>query len=235
MAQLDPDELILRAVHGDANAADCVLAVLDRTTARVTVAEGQYIDFKEQTPFTAESSVAELVRDVLAFSNGDGGIILIGVTDTRDIVGHTPIDPRFLRERLGLYMGTRLDFETVNIRPVIRGRPTILPILIVRRSTGAYPNLLRRDIALPGRFGRKVKYIQGSLFYREGSSTLVEPAGGDINARAVELKFTGASPRTRSSFTLAEDRPGIRLYEHINDRFFGRKNEAADLTVAALR
>src|SRR4030095_3839410 len=33
----------------------------------------------------------------------------------------------------------------------------------------------------------------------------------------------------RSSFALLEDRPLLRLYENINDRFFGRDDELADL------
>jgi hypothetical protein len=57
----------------------------------------------------------------------------------------------------------------------------------------------------------------------------VEPTGGDIDARAGELGFTGASPRTRSSFLLAEDRPGVRLYAHINDRFVGRELDVAEV------
>jgi hypothetical protein len=230
MAQLNPDEVILHAIRGDADASECLLAIVDRDKGRIAIEEGPHIDFKLHFPLSSDSSVAELARDVLAFSNADGGIILIGVTDTGEVAEHLPIDSRHLRERLGAYIGTRLDYETASATPVIRGKQVTLPMLLVRRTLTAYPNLLRRDVMLPGRFGRKVKYLRGSLFYREGFRTIVEPAGGGINARAVELGFTGASPRTRSSFVLAEDRPGVRLYGHINDRFFGRENEAADLT-----
>jgi AAA ATPase domain/Schlafen, AlbA_2 len=230
MAQLDSEEVVLRAVQGDADPAECVLALVLRDWGRVDVAEGPHIDFKERASLVDDFAVAELARDVLGFSNSDGGIILVGVTNAGEIIGHTPVDSLRLRERLGPYVGTRLDYEIGNAKPVLRGRAVNLPFLLVRGSSTAYPNLLRRDIAHPSGFGRKIKYAGGSLFYREGAETRVEPADGDVNARAVELHFTGASPRTRSSFVLAQDRPGVRLYAHINDRFFGREAEAAELT-----
>ena len=43
------------------------------------------------------------------------------------------------------------------------------------------------------------------------------------------MRFSGAAPRTRTSFLLQEDKPGLRLYAPINDRFFGRDAELAEL------
>lgn len=229
MAQLEPDQLLLRAIRADGDPGDCLLALMQRQEGRVAVDEGPNIDFKMQFSLDSEAAIAEISRDVLAFSNTEGGIILFGVSDTGEIVGHSLLDPRKLRERLGPYTGTRLDFEISTIRPVVKGHPLTVPSLLVRRSTTAYPNLLRKDIAFSGKLSRKVKYLAGSLFYREGAQTKVEPTGGDINAKSVELRFTGTSPRTRSSFALEEDRPGVRLYAHINDRFFGRNSEVAHL------
>ncbi|MGH9862968.1 MAG: AlbA family DNA-binding domain-containing protein, partial [Candidatus Acidiferrales bacterium] len=229
MAQLDPDELLTRTIHGDVEARTSVLSLIERKTGQVIVAEGQHIDFKERLDLDKDQSIAELARDIIAFSNTDGGMILVGATDPGKVVGHPAIDSRKLRERLGPYMGTRIDYETANSQPVINGKSTTLPFFLVRRSVTAYPNLLRKDIQLPGRFGLKVKYLRGSLFYREGKETLVEPTGGDIDGRAIALGFTGAAPRTRSSFLIEEDRLGARLYAHINDRFVGRQAETADL------
>ena len=104
-----------------------------------------------------------------------------------------------------------------------------VPFVLVRRSVAAYPTLLRKDIELRPGLIRKVKYCAGSLFYRQGNETLVEPVGGDIDGKARELRFSGAAPRTRSSFLLREDKPGLRLYSHINDRFFGRESELNEL------
>jgi hypothetical protein len=76
---------------------------------------------------------------------------------------------------------------------------------------------------------RKTKYTGGTLFYREGSEIKAESPYGDIEGRARELGFTGAAPRTRTSFLLQEDKPGLRLYAQINDRFFGRQAELTEL------
>jgi hypothetical protein len=76
----------------------------------------------------------------------------------------------------------------------------------------------------------KERSVKGSLLYREKDETKAESPYGDVEARARELGFSGAAPRTRTSFLLQEDRPGLRLYAPINDRFFGREHELAELT-----
>jgi len=230
MAQLTDEEILHRIVHGDIEAAEGVAALVNRQTGCFGPPEGQLIDYKLRADFGDTASVGELARDILGFSNSQGGLIILGVADgTRSVETHIPIDSRNARERLGYFLGTRVNFEIDECKPTILGSTRRLIAISVRRSTTVYPNLLREDIQLRSGFIRKMKYVRGSLIYREGSETRAESPYGDIEGRARELGYTGAAPRTRTSFLLQEDKPGLRVYAPINDRFFGRQAELTEL------
>ncbi len=229
MAQVSDEAILEKVVHGKVDAQAGLLELVDRTKGAITAAEGQLLDFKEKVQLSRPESVGELARDILGFSNAEGGVLLLGVADNLSVVGHDRLDPRSARDSLGPYIGTRVDFDIGEITPNIGGVSKTVPFILVRRSVAAYPTLLRKDIELRSGLIRKVKYCAGSLFYRHGNQTLVEPVGGDVEGRALELRFSGAAPRTRSSFLLREDKPGLRLYAHINDRFFGRESELGEL------
>ncbi|MBE3063432.1 MAG: putative DNA binding domain-containing protein [Spirochaetes bacterium] len=195
------------------------------------VSEGQLVDFKRQVDFADQCQSGELARDLLGFCNADGGLLLIGVEDDGRILGFSAPDGRLIRNALGVFIGTRLVLDSSVCRPVVKGIETPVLVLTVPRSTAAYPTLLRKDIECRTGIGRlkKYRYLKGSLFYRSGASTLVESPSGDVESRAADLRFSGAAPRTRSSFLLKEDKPGLRLYANINDRFFGRETELGEL------
>ncbi len=230
MVQLNLQDLLQRIVgQGIGSPCDYLLAVVDRVSGLLGDKESVYVDFKVGLNFEDASCLPELARDVLAFSNTYGGILIFGVTADHRVVGNPEVDSHLLREKLGPFIGTMVSYETGLCKVHVSGREKTLPYILVPRCTRAYPNLLRKDIPTRSGFGRKIKYMRGSLFYRDGDQTLVEPTGGDIDARAAELKFTGASPRTRSSFLVEEDRPGVRLYAHINDRFVGRREDVGEI------
>ena len=230
MAQLGVYDLLTRVVGGDCPAAEYVLAAVNRDTGDFLGSESTLLDFKTGIHQSQETSVAELARDILGLSNTQGGVLVVGVADgTRKVTGHCKLDTAALRVALGPYLGTRVEYEFGNVAAVVRGNPLNVPYILVSRNLTAYPALLRKDIVYRGSFGLKLKYLRGSLFFRVDDETRVEPTGGDIDQRAAELGFTGASPRTRSSFLLEEDRPGVRLYAHINDRFVGRQQEVSEL------
>ncbi len=229
MVQLKDNEILRRLVAGDVLPAAAIAAIFDRKTSRFTAEEGQLLDYKLAVFIAQTNSVAELARDILAFSNTDGGVLILGVTDLNILVGHGRVDFRHLRYSLGPFIGTRVDFDIEEIILSVAGNPLLAVVIIVRRSLTAYPNQLRKDIELRPGLIKKLKYAQGTMFYRSGSETLAETPFGDIESRARELGFSGAAPRTRTSFLLQEDKPGLRLYAPINDRFFGRNAETADL------
>lgn len=229
MAQIDDISIIRKVIAGEVPAASGVPAIFDRQRRRFTATEGQLLDYKQTVAVDWDSSVAEVGRDILGFSNSDGGVLLLGVCDDQSLCGHGKVDFRRLRETLGLFIGTRVDFDIEELTISVAGNPHRLIAIVVRRSVTAYPSQLRRDIQLRSGLARKVKYVRGTLFYRIGDETLAEPPSGDIDARARELGFSGSAPRTRTSFVLEEDRPGVRLYAGINDKFYGRESEIDEL------
>jgi hypothetical protein len=229
MAQIGDDDIIRRLLSDEVQLKDGIPALVDRMSGLFLPPEGPQLDYKQQVQLIGGTSVAEIARDVLAFSNTEGGLLILGVADDRVLVGHDVLDLRRFRDTLGPYIGTRVSFDVEEISASIRGGTRRLFVLHVRRSLNAYPNLLRKDIEFRPGLVRKLKYPKGTLFYRLGDETFAESPYGDIESRARELRFSGAAPRTRTSFLLQEDRPGLRLYAPINDRFFGRDAELADL------
>lgn len=229
MAQISDIEVIKKVIAGEVSAPVGIAAVVNRGEKRFTADEALLLDYKQCVLPDKENSVAELGRDILAFSNTEGGLLILGVDDDRSIVGHEKVDFRRLRDSLGPFIGTRVDFDLEEVPISISGNPLRLIVIVVRRSLTAYPSQLRRDIELRPGLARKVKYAKGTLFYRLGDVTRAEPPFGDIESRARELGFSGAAPRTRTSFILEEDRPGLRLYAGINDKFYGREPEIEEL------
>jgi hypothetical protein len=184
MAQLKDTEILQRLISGDVLPAAAIAAIFDCNQCRFTSMEGQYLDYKQALFADQPSSVAELGRDILAFSNSEGGVLVLGVTDENVLAGHAKVDFRHLRNALGLYIGTRVDFDLEEIVLSVAGNPLRSVVIIVRRSLTAYPNQLRKDIELRPGLIKKVKYVRGTLFYRSGAETFAESPFGDIESRA---------------------------------------------------
>ncbi|MGB6483619.1 MAG: RNA-binding domain-containing protein [Candidatus Acidiferrales bacterium] len=229
MAQLGDQEILERIVRGDVLLRDGLVALLNRNLGHFAADEGQLLDYKRTINAGQQSSIAELARDILGFSNTNGGLLIVGVDNDKVAVGHEPVDFRALRDALGPFIGTRVDFDLEECPVTIEGQRHRLLGVITRRSQTAYPNQLRKDIELRPGIIRKIKYVRGTLFYRENNETRAESPDGDVESRARSLGFSGAAPRTRTSFLLQEDKPNLRLYAPINDRFFGRAAELAEL------
>ncbi|HET9742906.1 MAG TPA: ATP-binding protein [Terriglobales bacterium] len=166
-------DVLHRIVVGDLGVRDGVPALVDRATGRFSVDEGRLLDYKLVLNPEQTSSIAEVARDILAFSNTDGGLLLIGVTDQdHAVINHQPIDFRRLRALLGPYIGTRVNFDLEECPVSALGRDNRLIVATVRRSQAAYPNQLRKDIELRPGLVRKLKYLRGTLFYRDEAETL---------------------------------------------------------------
>lgn len=229
MAQLSHNEVLEKMMSGNLAVPMAVRALVDRGPGRMLAKEGLLIDFKRELNLGSPASVQEVARDVLGFSNSEGGLLLFGVQDDGAILGHDLIDSRAFREAIGKFTGTRLSCSVGSCDVSARGRALILPFVLVQRTAAARPNLLHKDIEISPQVAQKVKYRTGSLFYRERDQTKVEPPGDGLYERALLLNFTYATPRARSGLLLADDRPGLRIYDHINDRFFGREEEVSEL------
>lgn len=229
MAQLEPEDLLRKAISGENPIGDTIRALVDRDKARMRIEEGRLVDFKLAIDLAQPSGVGELAKDILGFSNANGGILLFGVSDDGSLRGSPLLDGEKIRLLVGPYIGTRILYEVGQTALNINGVDRLLPFIMVRRTTAAYPGLLRHDVETRRGILQKVRVLKGSLPYRVGAETKVEPPGEGIAEVAHGLNFTFVAPRTRSSFVVVEDRPGIRLYDHINDRFFGREEERKTL------
>jgi len=113
-----------------------VPALIDRETGCFTPPEGQLIDYKLSVNFGDMASVSELARDILGFSNSDGGVLVLGVADgDRSIASHIAVDFRAARDTLGYFLGTRVNFDM---------DPSKNPLPIVWRSSEiAHPKFAR--------------------------------------------------------------------------------------------
>lgn len=229
VAQLTENDVLLKVISRTLSDQTAIRSLANRDTGRVDVKEGPLIDFKQACDLNSVFSVQEIARDILGFSNSNGGLLLFGVSDDREILGHNVIEPRAFREAMGRFAGTRLSFRVGSCDVAAKGKTYILPFVVIERASTAAPNLLQRDIEVLPQKAKKVKYRVGSLFYREDDQTKVESPGDGLFERCLLLGFTYATPRPRSGLWLADDRPGFRIYDHINDRFVGREDEVTDL------
>ncbi len=164
MAQLDCDHVLAKALTGGAEFPPAIRSLVDRESGRMKCSEGHHLDFKEKVDLGSPSSVGELARDILAFSNTEAGVLLVGVRDDGKVVGHNPIDSREIRQAVGIYAGTRVVFSAGACDVKAQGSSFIVPFIVVQRTTAAGPSLLKRDIGLTPPRAQKVKYRAGSLF-----------------------------------------------------------------------
>ncbi|WP_028573654.1 RNA-binding domain-containing protein [Desulfonatronovibrio hydrogenovorans] len=90
--------------------------------------EGRTLEFKSQVPGKLDS----ILRTVIAFSNGSGGEIIIGIDDDRNIIGIDQ-DPFDLEERLASSIHDRIApvpgvfFQTISIDRNVLFRIKVLP------------------------------------------------------------------------------------------------------------
>src|SRR5439155_24018914 len=82
MAQVEPQEIIRKAVASEVPAAETVAALIDRDKGTMRVTEGQLVDFKGSIDTSQTRAIGELAKDVLGFSNAQGGFLLFGIDDT---------------------------------------------------------------------------------------------------------------------------------------------------------
>jgi len=112
MVQLSDKAILEKIIQGEVKARDGLLEIIDRSRGTLTALECQMLDFKEKVHLNRVEAIAELAKDVLGFSNADGGILMLGITDDLRIVGHEKVDPRDLINSLGPYIGTRVLLAT---------------------------------------------------------------------------------------------------------------------------
>jgi len=146
----------------------------EKLLARATVAkrEGKQLDFKGHFDTSSAESWCEIVKDVIAFSNSGGGIIIFGVANDGAVVqvDHAAIlayDPADITNKLFRYTNVQFaDFELVEVS---RGGVAHSAILI---SASAVPISFTK----PGTYDvgggkQKTAFSQGTVYFRHGAKS----------------------------------------------------------------
>ncbi|PAW77867.1 MAG: hypothetical protein B9S32_09715 [Verrucomicrobia bacterium Tous-C9LFEB] len=145
--------------------------------------ETEYWDYKVTAPSLGAGSSEEwanLAKDVLSFHNHRGGVIVFGVTNGFEVVGHrSPLDSKLLNDRLRKYVGDKiwLDYHRLNIK---EDQSHIGLILIPPRG----PIILRFAKDSPCNNG-KYLFKKGESAIREGDSSKLLK---DVQAEAFEAR-----------------------------------------------
>jgi hypothetical protein len=152
VAQLSSSEVLQKMMSGGIGYASAIRSLVNRDTGHMEIKEGLLIDFKRQFDRGSLSSVQETARDILAFSNTKGGVLLFGVDDGGAIVGHPATEPRSFRETVGKFTGNALFLRRVNrnlacpLVALVRSNKTIL-----RSAAGERQEDVRKLCALHGK------------------------------------------------------------------------------------
>lgn len=106
--------------RGDDAGITIVINPADRLESLIGRRERETVEFKQQISRSLDSR-RRLMKTVCAFANGNGGSILIGVTDDRDIVGIPPAAVDSIRDQLTqivniwVYPRPPITFELLDI------------------------------------------------------------------------------------------------------------------------
>jgi predicted HTH transcriptional regulator len=107
------------------------MADLKRLLKRATVAmrKSKHLDFKREFDLSSPQAWCEVIKDIVAFANSGGGIIIFGVTndgtntdfDGAPILGYDTAD---IANRIAGYTGIQaVDFEIIELKRGNNTRP----------------------------------------------------------------------------------------------------------------
>jgi hypothetical protein len=129
------DRRFLSPFVGGTIAQEGVEFVVDagtRLESLVALRERQFIEYKVQVP-QGENSKRKAMKTVAAFANGEGGSMLIGVDDERNVVGVDPRSIDSLRDQMTQMIGSwveprpKLEFEVL---PMSESEKVVLEIQV---------------------------------------------------------------------------------------------------------
>jgi predicted HTH transcriptional regulator len=156
--------------------------------AETALRESKHIDFKSEFDLSSSAAWCELIKDMVAFANSGGGIIIFGVENdgTNSSYDSSPLlayDTADVSNKIAKYTGFQLaDLEVVEIKRKSKSRVAFLTpstdIPIVFTKPGTY------DV---GGGKQKTAFGQGTIYFRHGSKS--EPGNLDdlVNWRDREI------------------------------------------------
>jgi hypothetical protein len=203
-------------MHPDLPAA---LLTQERNKVRVR-GEDRHWDYKEKLPLNDAYAVAEFAKDVLAFRNTDGGVIIVGVTDKYAAHGVTDssiLDQKQLRDKLERYCGRSLDIFQDSIE-LANGQ--FIWLIFVQKYIDV-PQATESDG--PHYRGANI-FNKGQYFYREGDEVKRCVSDNDV-----ERVFRGFSNAHLGAYNYEVDQPYYRLLHPNCEKFIGRREKIDEI------
>jgi hypothetical protein len=156
-------------------------------TAVAATKESRAIDFKSTFDPTQTSDWCELLKDVFAFANSAGGVIVVGV-DGRgapmpsDVTALLSIDPADIGNKIRSYTG--VDFDDIEISEHVKNG---IPIAVIQIGSADTPIVPTR----PGTYSKNppkqaTAFSVGQVYVRHGAKS--EPATTNDLARIIDRR-----------------------------------------------
>ena len=153
--------------------------------------ESKRLDFKERFDFNSHAECCELIKDIVAFANSGGGVILIGVKDNGepaecDVSSVLSLDPAKLTDKIAAFTGTQFcDFE---IGQACHDGHDVAALHI---HGAPFPMVFEREGTYPHASGnKKIAFAKGTIYFRHGAKS--EPANNadlrDVVERELEKR-----------------------------------------------
>jgi hypothetical protein len=156
--------------------------------AKVNRRESKYVEFKEKFDIESPGDWCEIIKEIVAMANTDGGVILVGVRNDGTPSGFdvTPVlnlDPAQLTDKVAKYTDVQFsEFEIVEIvrdghrMAAILVHQVSIPIIFVRPGT--------YDI---GEGKQKTAFGRGTIYFRHGAKS--EPGSSNDLRLAMEREL----------------------------------------------
>jgi hypothetical protein len=177
--------------------------------------ETKYWDYKGDLQLTDVFKVAEFAKDVLAFHNTDGGLIVAGITNeytVQGIPGSSILDTKQLKDKIRSYVGLNVDIFQNSIEVPDH---KLLWLVFVRKYLGSPQAVLKNGP--DDRSGRPM-FVRGDYFYREADEVRRCINDGDI-----ERVFRGFSSEHLNAYNYEVDDNYFRLLNPNYETFIGRR------------
>lgn len=183
--------------------------------------EGQFWDYKERLDLDSALGRARLAKQVLAFHNASGGLLIFGVSDDHIIRGLTTSvpDSATVNNALRKYVGPSAVVSAVPVS-VPGVAPPILVLLIPRRKGSPVP----AQTAGPSDKGVPA-FQKGDYFLRveDQCRVIVDPD----ELRAL---LPATDRRVLNAYAFDRDETYFRVFRHHCDQFVGRATFLAEVS-----
>jgi hypothetical protein len=143
--------------------------------AQTATRESKFVDFKGHFDVTSDGEWCEIIKDVVAFANSGGGVILFGIADDGQMTGYDPTpllaaDPADITNKIARFTG--VDFADFEIATVMR-QGSEVAALLVEGALAPIP-FTRPGTYDAGGGKQKTAFGRGTVYFRHGAKS--EPA-----------------------------------------------------------